>query len=165
MFLSQNRLLNQFTADCTGRVVRAGPVEATAFGNCLMQAIALGHVGSLSEAREVVRNSVSPETFEPAQDRADGRGADEGFIALEVEDPAEAPTAPFYDAGGLRDPVGAGGAAGGGHDGPAALAPDRFDYPGVVGGHDHLAAIRFQGGAAAPFDDRDPTQELEDLGR
>ena len=48
---TKNRLLNQFTADCTQRKVIAGPVEATAIGNILMQAIALGHLASLSEAR------------------------------------------------------------------------------------------------------------------
>lgn len=67
---SQNRLLNQFVADCTGKVVQAGPVEATAYGNCLMQAIALGDIGSLAEARAIVRASVACETFEPSADRA-----------------------------------------------------------------------------------------------
>jgi rhamnulokinase len=67
---SQNRLLNQFTADATGRTVKTGPVEATAFGNCLMQAIALGDVGSLAEAREIVRNSIEMETFTPAKNRS-----------------------------------------------------------------------------------------------
>ena len=41
---TKNRLLNQFAADCTGRDVITGPVEATAIGNVLMQAIALGHL-------------------------------------------------------------------------------------------------------------------------
>ena len=54
---TKNRLLNQFTADCTGRTVVTGPVEATAIGNVLMQAIALGQLGSLAEARAVVRTS------------------------------------------------------------------------------------------------------------
>jgi rhamnulokinase len=43
----------------------AGPVEATAAGNVLMQALALGHVGSLAEAREVVRRSFEIATYEP----------------------------------------------------------------------------------------------------
>ena len=42
---TQNRLLNQFTADATGRLVIAGPVEATAIGNILVQAVALGDLG------------------------------------------------------------------------------------------------------------------------
>lgn len=62
---AQNRLLSQFTADAAGRPVLTGPVEATAMGNCLMQAIALGHLGSLWDARAVVRSSTEVLTFEP----------------------------------------------------------------------------------------------------
>jgi len=62
---TQNRLLNQFTADATNRWVVAGPIEATAIGNVLMQAVALGHLQSLDEARAVVRQSFQPETYEP----------------------------------------------------------------------------------------------------
>ncbi len=74
---SQSRLLSRFTADATGRVVVTGPVEATAAGNILVQAVALGHLGSLSEARALVRNSFDVVTFEPGQstgwDEAYGR--------------------------------------------------------------------------------------------
>src|SRR5271157_118341 len=62
---TKNHLLNQFTADCTQRKVIAGPVEATAIGNILMQAIALGHLASLSEARALVLSSFAPEVYEP----------------------------------------------------------------------------------------------------
>jgi len=62
---TKNHLLNQFTADSTGRAVITGPVEATAIGNILMQAIGMKHLGSLAEAREVVRASFEPETYEP----------------------------------------------------------------------------------------------------
>ena len=62
---SQNRLLNQFAADATGRTVVAGPVEATAIGSVLVQALALGHIDTLSEARALVRRSFQVETFEP----------------------------------------------------------------------------------------------------
>ena len=62
---TKNRLLNQFAADATGRVVITGPVEATAIGNVLMQAIGLKHLGSLAEARSVVRTSFTPEVYEP----------------------------------------------------------------------------------------------------
>ena len=62
---TQNRFLNQLTANSTGRRVIAGPVEATAIGNLLMQAIALKHLSSLGEAREVVRASFEPEIHEP----------------------------------------------------------------------------------------------------
>ena len=54
---SRNRLLCQFTADATQREVVAGPVEATAIGNVLMQALALGEFTSLQEARAVVGSS------------------------------------------------------------------------------------------------------------
>jgi rhamnulokinase len=67
---SRNKLLNQFAADATGRTVVAGPVEATAIGNVLVQAIALGHLASLAEARALVRRSFEVEVFE-AHDTAD----------------------------------------------------------------------------------------------
>jgi rhamnulokinase len=64
---TKNLLLNQFTADATNRVVVTGPVEATAIGNVLMQAIGMNHLSSLAEAREVVRLSFEPEVYEPKQ--------------------------------------------------------------------------------------------------
>jgi rhamnulokinase len=62
---SQNALLCQFTADACNRPVLAGPVEATAIGNVLVQAIGLGLLGSLGDAREVVRRSFEVRTYEP----------------------------------------------------------------------------------------------------
>jgi rhamnulokinase len=62
---TKNRLLNQFTADAACRTVITGPVEATAIGNILMQAIGLGHLSSLEEARGVVRLSCMPQVYEP----------------------------------------------------------------------------------------------------
>jgi rhamnulokinase len=62
---SRNRLLNQFTADATGCMVIAGPVEATAIGNILVQAIALGYLPSLAEARALVRRSFGLTTYQP----------------------------------------------------------------------------------------------------
>ena len=62
---TQNKLLSQLTADATQRQVVTGPIEATAIGNLLVQAVALGHIGSLEEAREVVRRSFEVQTFEP----------------------------------------------------------------------------------------------------
>jgi len=61
----QNALLNQFTADACKRPVLAGPVEATAIGNLLVQAVGLGILGSLAEARDVVRNSFEVRTCTP----------------------------------------------------------------------------------------------------
>jgi rhamnulokinase len=63
---SRNRLLNQFTADASGRTVIAGPVEATALGNIAMQMVATGAVASLSEARRIIESSFPAERFEPA---------------------------------------------------------------------------------------------------
>lgn len=63
---TKNRLLNQFTANAVERPVVAGPVEATAIGNLLMQAIAQGHLAHLQEARALVRRSFPLETFLPA---------------------------------------------------------------------------------------------------
>ena len=65
---TRNRLLNQFAANSTGLKTITGPVEATAIGNILMQAVALGKIGSLSEGREVVRQSFEVESYQP-QDR------------------------------------------------------------------------------------------------
>ena len=62
---SRNRLLNQFTADCTGRTVVAGPVEASALGNIAMQMVATGAVSSLTEARQIIERSFPVERFEP----------------------------------------------------------------------------------------------------
>jgi rhamnulokinase len=62
---SKNRLLNQFVADSTGRQVVTGPVEATAAGNILIQAIGDGAVSDLPEARRIVRQSFSVETVNP----------------------------------------------------------------------------------------------------
>ncbi|GIO53385.1 carbohydrate kinase [Paenibacillus sp. SSG-1] len=61
----QNRLLCQLTANVTGRPVIAGPVEATAIGNLMMQALAHGEVKDLAEIRQVVLESFPPETYLP----------------------------------------------------------------------------------------------------
>ena len=63
---ARNRLLNQFTADATGRTVVAGPVEATALGNVAMQMLATGAVSSLGEARAIIDRSFPVDRFEPA---------------------------------------------------------------------------------------------------
>jgi rhamnulokinase len=62
---SQSRLLCQFTADACQRPVVTGPVEATALGNVMVQAMATGHLGSLSQAREAVAASIPQEHFTP----------------------------------------------------------------------------------------------------
>ena len=62
---SRNALLNQFTANAAQTRVLAGPTEATAAGNILVQAIALGHLPSLAAARKVVRDSMETVVYEP----------------------------------------------------------------------------------------------------
>jgi sugar (pentulose or hexulose) kinase len=64
---TQNCLLSQFAADATGRHVVTGPIEATAIGNLIVQAIALGHLHSLADARAVIANSFETSTFEPCR--------------------------------------------------------------------------------------------------
>ncbi len=61
----KNALLNQFTADACNRPVVAGPVEATAMGNVLIQAMARGRIGSLGDLREIVARSFPVATYEP----------------------------------------------------------------------------------------------------
>jgi rhamnulokinase len=62
---SKNRLLNQFTADATGKRVIAGPAEATALGNIAVQMMATGAVSSIEEARAIIDRSFPTEVFEP----------------------------------------------------------------------------------------------------
>ncbi|MCL6489458.1 MAG: rhamnulokinase [Alicyclobacillus mali] len=63
---SQNALLSQWTADCLGLPVLAGPSEASAWGNALMQLVGLGEISNLEEARALLRSSVALRTYEPA---------------------------------------------------------------------------------------------------
>jgi rhamnulokinase len=62
---SLNTLLCRLTADATGLPVVAGPVEAAALGNALVQARARGLVGDLAEMRDLVRRSAGVRTYEP----------------------------------------------------------------------------------------------------
>jgi rhamnulokinase len=63
----QNDYLNQATADAARRPVLAGPAEATATGNLLLQALASGRIGSLAEGRALVTRAVLPRRFEPRE--------------------------------------------------------------------------------------------------
>jgi rhamnulokinase len=62
---SQDSLLNQLTANELGIDVFAGPVEATALGNIMMQAYANGTVSGLSEIRDIIRNSIEIKKYKP----------------------------------------------------------------------------------------------------
>jgi len=78
---SQSKLLNQAAADAIGCTVIAGPVEATAIGNLLVQAIALKDIDSLATLRRTVRDSFPVVTFEP-QDRQAWESAFDRFRRL-----------------------------------------------------------------------------------
>jgi len=62
---TQNKLLNQMTADATGLPVITGPIEATVIGNALVQLISLGEIGSIAEARQIVAEMGGMENYEP----------------------------------------------------------------------------------------------------
>jgi rhamnulokinase len=78
---SRNQVLNQFVADATGRTVMAGPSEATALGNVLVQALGSGEFASLAEARQLIARSFPLAAVEP-QPGADWDQAYARFCAL-----------------------------------------------------------------------------------
>lgn len=78
---SQNELLCQLTADACGRPVIAGPVEATALGNLLVQAVATGHLSDIAAGRRAIAASFPQTTYRP-QDSGDWDAAAIGFNAL-----------------------------------------------------------------------------------
>jgi len=80
---TQNKVLCQMTADACNRPVVAGPVEATAIGNIAVQAIASGELGSLADARSVVRASFEVESYEPQ----DPEPWDEAFARFQTVSP------------------------------------------------------------------------------
>lgn len=65
---SKNRMLNQFTANAIGMSVIAGPSEATAIGNSMIQARSAGIVSNRWEMRELIAASIQTETFEPQEE-------------------------------------------------------------------------------------------------
>lgn len=79
---SRNKLLNQFTANSTGATVYAGPSEATAIGNVMIQAMAAGVASGIAEMRRIVNESIELTTFEP-QDKAAWDKAYAKFLGLE----------------------------------------------------------------------------------
>ena len=78
---SQNEWLSQWTADCLGIPVLAGPVEASAWGNAIMQLIALGELASRDEARQLMNASISIRVYEPRH-QADWQEPYERFRAV-----------------------------------------------------------------------------------
>lgn len=78
---ARNELLCQFTASATGLPVIAGPFEATALGNVMSQAQAMGVVSGLAESREIIRNSFELEIYLP-EDTGEWLSAYERFIGI-----------------------------------------------------------------------------------
>ena len=76
---SRNALLCRLTADLCGREVLAGPVEATALGNVLVQARGAGELGSLAELRAAAAASAEPAVHEPS---GDGGETYQRFLAV-----------------------------------------------------------------------------------
>ncbi len=74
---TKEEMLSQFAADASGRVVCAGPVEATALGNISMQLIAAGELSGVEEARRVIRSSFEIKTYQP--DTATRAAWDDGY--------------------------------------------------------------------------------------
>jgi rhamnulokinase len=80
---SLNDCLSQATADATGRPVDAGPAEATAIGNILVQAVAAGTLASLARGRDLVRRTLRPRRFEP-DDTRDWDAAKQRYREIEA---------------------------------------------------------------------------------
>lgn len=76
---SQNALLNQMTADATGRLVVAGPTEATALGNAIVQMIGLGELQDVAQAREILSRTAGTRHFEPDVSRASSSAWDAAY--------------------------------------------------------------------------------------
>ena len=73
----KDKMICQFTANATKRVVSTGPVEATSIGNVLVQAIAMGAIKDINEGRKVVKNSFDISTYEPQDSEAWDRAYEE----------------------------------------------------------------------------------------
>ena len=80
-------VLCRLTADLTGREVAAGPVEATALGNVLVQARADGLLGSQAELRQVAVASARPVHYAPAPDREAADATFHRFLDLTARSP------------------------------------------------------------------------------
>jgi len=78
---SQDKLLNQMTANACGIKVIAGPTEATALGNIVVQAIANGEIKDIGEARKIIADSFDTVIYEPS-DREEWDRAYERFIRI-----------------------------------------------------------------------------------
>jgi len=77
----QNELLCQFTANATRKTVIAGPVEATAIGNIMVQAMGVNEVSNIDQARQIIHNSFVPNIYTPSESEI-WDSAYEKFVSL-----------------------------------------------------------------------------------
>ncbi len=78
----QNVMVNQLTANVTGKKVVAGPIEATAIGNILVQLITLGEIADINEGRKIVGESFNAIDYYPAKDAPDSNEAYKKFLSF-----------------------------------------------------------------------------------
>lgn len=90
---ANHRLLCQLTADATGLPVCAGPVEATTIGNLVVQAIGLGDLSGVVEARELIARSFPIISYEPRGDWSEARARFTAILRTRTPPPAEPPPA------------------------------------------------------------------------
>ncbi len=64
---AKNEFLNQLVADVTGKMVYAGPYEATTIGSSIIQMLSLGEISSIEEGREIIRNSFALKVYQPGE--------------------------------------------------------------------------------------------------
>jgi rhamnulokinase len=79
---AQNEFLCRLTADVARRPVLAGPIEAAALGNLLVQLHAFGELASPAEMRELVHASGGIRTYEPDPNAGEWEGLYERFLAV-----------------------------------------------------------------------------------
>ena len=77
----QNKLLCQFTANATKKIVIAGPIEATAIGNIMVQAIGTNEISDIDQARHIIHNSFVPQLYTPCESNI-WDSAYENFVSL-----------------------------------------------------------------------------------
>jgi rhamnulokinase len=78
---SKNPLLNQWTSNAIGMPVVAGPSEATAIGNIMIQAKAAGCVDTLEEMRQIIRDSIPLDEFLP-ENKGEWENAYTKFLSI-----------------------------------------------------------------------------------
>lgn len=83
---SRAEILCQMTADATGLITVAGPVEASSIGNCLVQLITHGHIKDIHKAREIVNHSFNIQSYHPKNEQVWNEHYDRYKQVLENEE-------------------------------------------------------------------------------